>query len=283
MWITRRGLRVCSVRPIFPRARVSPFPTGFPYTPSTDPNTYGLAIAWGIDDNLRTPYSHVVDFSLTRDLGHNFVVEATYTGRFARHLLQEVDLANALDLVDPKSKTDYFAAAQQLDKLAYAGTPASAVKPIAYWENLFPAAAGPTCFPVPPPIPSPVTLPLAPAARIRREPTATQNIYDMYNCYAGNETLSLEILDAFCFPACAGQNGDQAFQFYQPQFSSLYGWQSRGNSSYNGLQLTLRHAMSAGLQFDFNYTYSKSIDVGSNAERVNGFESAAEPPTTVRL
>jgi len=31
--------------------------------------------------------------------------------------------------------------------------------------------------------------------------------------------------------------------------------------------------MSAGLQFDLNYTYSKSIDVGSNAERVNGFES----------
>jgi hypothetical protein len=27
------------------------------------------------------------------------------------------------------------------------------------------------------------------------------------------------------------------------------------------------------LQFDLNYTFSKSIDVGSNAERVNGFES----------
>ncbi len=62
-------------------------------------------------------------------------------------------------------------------------------------------------------------------------------------------------------------------QFYQPQFSSLYGWQTRGNSNYNGLQVSLRHAMSAGLQFDMNYTYSKSIDVGSNAERVNGFES----------
>ena len=33
--------------------------------------------------------------------------------------------------------------------------------------------------------------------------------------------------------------------------------------------------MAAGLQFDFNYVYSKSIDVGSNAERVNGFESQA--------
>ena len=82
-------------------------------------------------------------------------------------------------------------------------------------------------------------------------PTATQNIYDMYNCYAGNETLSLEILGCVLLPGLRrhrqwGESAD-AFQFYQPQFSSLYGWQTRGNSNYNGLQLTLRHAMSAGL------------------------------------
>ncbi len=244
----------------------APVPHGFPYTPSTDPNTYGLAIAWGIDDNLRAPYSHVVDFSITRDLGHNFVAEATYTGRFARHLLQEIDLSMPLDLVDPSSKTDYFAATQALDKQAYAGVATADVAPIPYWENLFPAAAGPGL------LSGSGGQPCA-GGPVPANPTATQNIYDMYNCYAGNETLSLEILDAFCFPACAGPAGDQAFQFYQPQFSSLYGWQSRGNSNYNGLQLTLRHAMSAGLQFDVNYTYSKSIDVGSNAERVNGFES----------
>ena len=33
--------------------------------------------------------------------------------------------------------------------------------------------------------------------------------------------------------------------------------------------------MSAGLQFDLNYVYSKSIDVSSNAEQVNGFEAAS--------
>jgi hypothetical protein len=254
---------------VLPPSPGVPLPHGFPYTPSTDPNTYGLAIAWGIDDNLRTPYSHVVDFSLTRDLGHNYVVEATYTGRFARHLLQEIDLSQPLDLVDPGSKTDYFTAAQQLDQLAYAGTPASSVQPIPYWEHLFPAAAGQGLLSGDSTGTVPCSGGTAPA-----NPSATQNIYDMYNCYAGNETLSLELLDAFCFPACAGPNGDQPFQYYQPQFSSLYGWQTRGNSSYNGLQLTLRHAMSSGLQFDFNYTFSKSIDVGSNAERVNGFESA---------
>jgi hypothetical protein len=247
-----------------------PSPHGFPYVPSGDQNTYGLAIAWGIDDNLKTPYSHVVDFSITRELPHSFVFEATYTGRFARHLLQEIDLSQPLDLVDPKSHMDYFTAAQMLSKNAYAGTSESAMSAIPYWENMFPQAAG-----------SGNIIGSAPGAPTN--PTATQNIYDLYYSNLGNETLSLEDLDAFCFPACAGTGSNTIggfvgpngtpFSYYQPQFSSLYGWQTRGNSNYNGLQISLRHAMAAGILFDFNYVYSKSIDVGSNAERVNGFES----------
>ncbi len=257
-----------------------PTPHGFPYTPSIDPNTYGLAIAWGIDDNLKTPYSHVVDFSITRELSHNFVIEATYTGRFARHLLQEIDLSEPLDLVDPGSKSDYFTAAQTFDKAIYAGVAEDDPSVnLPYFNNLFPQAAG-------------VDDPgngiyrqsgCAPNSGSIANPTASQNVYDLYYCNVGNETLSLEDLDAFCFPACTGTGSNSLgtyvqpdgtpFSYYQPQFSSLYGWQTRGNSSYNGLQLSLRHSMAAGFQFDFNYTYSKSIDVGSNAERVNGFES----------
>ena len=250
-----------------------PLPHGFPYQPSTDQNTFGLAIAWGIDDNLKTPYSHVVDFSISRELARNFVLEATYTGRFARHLLQEIDLSQPLDLVDPKSHMDYFTAAQMLSKAAYAGTSESAIGnngKIQYWEDLFPQAAGAANI-------------IGSAPGAPANPTATQNIYDLYYSNLGNETLSIEDLDAFCFPACAGTGSNTIggfvgplgtpFSFYQPQFSSLYSWQSRGNSNYNGLQISLRHAMAAGLQFDLNYVYSKSIDVGSNAERVNGFES----------
>ncbi len=250
-----------------PPGQLAPAPHGFPYTPSTDPNTYGLAIGWGIDNNLQTPYSHVIDFSVTRELPHRFVVEATYTGRFAHHLLQEIDLSEPLDLVDPKSHMDYFAAAQALDKQAAAGTAINNVQPIPYWENLFPAAGGTGL------LSGTNGNPCSPGST-PANPTATQNIYDSYYCNFGNDTLPLEVLDAFCFPACAGPSGTTAFQYYQPQFSSLYAWQTRGNSTYNGMQLSLRHAMSAGLQFDLNYTYSKSIDVGSNAERVNGFESS---------
>jgi len=254
---------------------INPPPPGpFPYTPSNDPNTFGLAIAWGLDNKLKTPYSHVMDLSFTRELAKNLVIEATYTGRLGRRLLQEVDLAQPLNLVDPKSHVSYFQAAQQFSKMAASGVPANQVQAIPYWEDMFPAAAGQNLLSggggtgQPPFGTVPCTGGPAP-----QNATATQNMYDSFGCNLYNETLALEIADAFCYPACSGPTGTTPFQYYQDQFSSLYAWQSRGNSVYHGLQLTLRKTMSYGLQFDANYTFSKSIDVGSNAERTNSFEN----------
>jgi hypothetical protein len=48
----------------------------------------------------------------------------------------------------------------------------------------------------------------------------------------------------------------------------MYGWSSIGTSSYHALQVSLRKQFSHGLQFDFNYTFSKSIDITSAASRV---------------
>ena len=63
-------------------------------TPPGGTDAGSFAIYWGLDDKLKTPYSHVVDFSITRELSRNFVLEATYIGRFAHQLLQEEDLAS---------------------------------------------------------------------------------------------------------------------------------------------------------------------------------------------
>ncbi len=255
---------------------VGPPPATFPgtVTPPTlyDPGSF--AIYWGLDDKLKTPYSNVVDFSITRELSRNFVLEASYIGRFAHRLLQEDDLAMPLDLVDPSSKMDYFKAATMLTKNANAGTDISQVAPIPFWENLFPAAAGQLGFGPPG---DPNNLGCAPGNNPGvTNYTATQAMYDMYSCFAGNETTALFVADLYCLPACAQLSGQpaggQPFNFWDDQFSSLYAWRSIGNSAYNGLQLTLRKAMSSGLQFDFNYTYSKSMDIGSNAERINEFE-----------
>ena len=45
-------------------------------------------------------------------------------------------------------------------------------------------------------------------------------------------------------------------------------FKSMGTANYHAAQFSLRHRWSHGVQFDFNYTFSKSIDLASDAERV---------------
>jgi hypothetical protein len=234
-------------------------PGPFPVTAPLGPNLAGgFAITWGIDDKLKTPYSHVFNFSFTRDLGRNYAIEASYIGRLGRHLLQETDLGMPQDIVDPKSHMDYFGAATQLTKeVNAAANSGGAVAAIPYFENLFPTLVGSGGF------------------------SATQNIASQI-WIPEDEIVSLQALDTACFPACSqlpGQSAPTAYNFFMPQFSSLWGWRTSGNSSYHALNLTLRRVVSSGIQFDLNYTYSKSIDVGSNAERINLFYTPT--PTAV--
>src|ERR1700731_2301203 len=60
----------------------------------------------------------------------------------------------------------------------------------------------------------------------------------------------------------------QSGKFLSNQAFSMYGWSSVGTSNYHALQVSLRKQLSHGLQFDFNYTFSKSIDITSAASRV---------------
>ena len=97
--------------------------------------------------------------------------------------------------------------------------------------------------------------------------SATQAIYTNEwapTRYGSGETTALADLDFYCSYGCP-----QGTKFWQSQFSSLYAWSSIGMSYYNAAQITLRHPMSHGLQGDFSYTLSKSIDMGSDAERAS--------------
>lgn len=252
-----------------PSSLIIPAPAGsFPLTPPDTLDTGGFEITWGMDNKIKTPYAEVIDLSLTRELKSGYVVEASYIGRMSHHLLQEEDLAMPLDLVDPASKMDYFTAMTMLSKAYNAGTNINSLAPIPYWENLFPGAAGQLGYGPPG---SAANLGCAPGNDMNATNyTATQAIYDMNSCNVGNETTSLFFLDLpdFCLPSCSTLG---PYAYFDSQYSSLYAWRSIGNAAYNGLQLMLRHK-GHGLDFDVNYTYSKSIDVGSNAERINEFQ-----------
>ena len=72
-----------------------------------------MAIYSSLDDTITTPYHHVFNAVVGRELRNNFAVEAAYVGRRGRNLLIRRDLAMPLNLTDPKSGMDYFTAATQ--------------------------------------------------------------------------------------------------------------------------------------------------------------------------
>lgn len=236
---------------------------GFPATPPESQQ-----ISFGLDDKLKTPYSELVDFAVTRELPGGFVFEAAYVGRFAHRLLQQRDVAMPLNIKDPKSGVDYFTAATIFSKDFNNKVPVQNVQPIPYWENLFPTAAG-------------VNGNVcggngAPGNASVANPTATQSMYELFYCNTGpgtfGESNALFTADVFCFPACSTINGQtQPFNYYLKQFSALYAWSSIGSSNYNAGEFSLRSKPKHGVQFDFNWTYSKSIDLGSDAERAPNF------------
>src|SRR5262249_28924300 len=97
-------------QPFYPAAP----PGGLPYTPP--PNPFGLAIEWGLDRSIRTPYSYNIDFSVGRELRSGFSLEVSYVGRLSHRLLAQEDLAMPLNIKDPQSGVTYFQAARKLSE-----------------------------------------------------------------------------------------------------------------------------------------------------------------------
>ncbi len=156
---------------------------------------------------------------------------------------------------DPKGAGDYFTNATRLSKFADSqngaygggntGLPPVHVDPIPYFEDVFPQMAG--------------------ADPNYPNQSATEALYNLEwapNRYVYGETQALADVDFYCNYGCP--NGTI---FWDQQFSSLIALASIGMSYYNAGQLTLRHPSKNGLTMDFSYTYSRSIDMGSDAER----------------
>jgi hypothetical protein len=225
-------------------------PGGFPAVPSADQ----FAITWGLDSKIKTPYSHLIDFSIGRELKNGSSIEVSYVGRLAHRLLAQEDVAMPLNLA--AAGTTYFAAARQLAQAVRAGTSVGAIANIPYFQQVFSALNGVD-----------LGLPNGPGPA-----SATQNVYQLFEANKYNETYALYELDVPDSLSGAGVNPNQtypSYRFYHDQYSALYAWRSIGNSNYHALEVVYRQRFGAGLQADFNYTLSKSMDITSQAERLN--------------
>jgi len=236
--------------------------------PAVFPQTYppgNFAIAHSIDAGLKTPYAYTLDFSVGRELPGGFSLEASYVGRLAHRLLTQLDVATPLNFKDPKSGVDYFTAATALAKVYRSGVstdkfdasmvPANVAQ---YWADVISPLQAGDAF-------------LTGSCGSNSTTVPVVAVYDLMCGNSLNETTGLLILDYYGLSGASGNSylpiGGQ-YTFYNQQYATLYTWRSMGTANYNALQLDLKHKMTHGVQFDVNYTFSKSIDLSSDAERV---------------
>jgi hypothetical protein len=197
-----------------------------------------------ISPNLKDPYSIALNFGVQQEIPWHMILKVNYVGRLGRRLLADVDANQVIDV------PDYTGGSTQTMAGAFAGL---------------------------------TTELRAGAATLTPQPWFENALGSGYQGVLGNNTNLVA--------AMAGQlanRGDisdslQAMAFYTyfqgftgflptnigipSQFGTNAYLTNKGSSNYHALLATLDKNISQGLRFEFNYTWSHSIDnasVGAN-------------------
>jgi len=226
-----------------------PFPSAPSTTPPVQPNVFGgqpLGLAFGgfpsffqFDRNTKNPYSVLMNFGVQRELPGNLLLEASYVNRMGRRLLAVGDAATVTNFKDNASGTflrDGFAALQQqiLNGVRFFN-----VTNVPWFENQMGGTANCQNFSS-----SNFGISLTCSQLVAGLDGRLLRIGDLSDTI--QSIFSTGLLDFNVgLPAQTGANG------YIGNYAS---------SNYNALLVSLRKRVSNGLQFDFNYTYSHSID-----------------------
>jgi hypothetical protein len=228
---------------------------GFPFTP---PNIAAISGTYfGIDPNLKAPYSFLLNASLSHEFAGHFTVEAGYVGRLSRAQLIQADVyAPLIYFKDPKSGQNWTQASTTFYNLYNSGVTATAVKANpnlvptnAFVQDIFPGLAN---------------------YYINGSASANY-FYGVYGINGGSFLDNLHQLDrvtSSAFPNCITATG--CYTFFAPQGSADPTWTNDGNANYHAMILTIRRALSSGFAFDFNYTWSHAIDNGSGVASGSG-------------
>lgn len=238
-----------------PQASAVPFP---PYLNPTGSLTkfnglIGNVNELAIDPNYRTPYSETFTFGIQRELPGNFLVEATYFGRFGRRLLSRSDAGQMVDFKDLVSGQMLV---DQFTKLSLASRNSQPIADSPFFDNL-----------------------MTPTIAANYGPFGITDCPSMGTFFFGVPTDCANLVnDLFSPLPFRGDMADTIEAIYagvgagpmipanvglDPQFSSQLYFGNKSYSNYNALLASLHKKLSHGLQFDVNYTYSHSIDNSS--------------------
>jgi hypothetical protein len=200
-----------------------------PITPFVDSTGFPFGVQqdqfiYAVDPKFKTPYEEVFGLSVQRELPGNTLLEVDYVGRLGRRLFAQSDAAQIVDFKDNASGQGLIDAFNQVSTAVRAGTPPGSITPQPFFENQ-----------------------IGPGATDFLAGTSLSSLF-------ANGDISDFIVTL------------NAVGFINPniglpgQAASIGYVSSKSSSSYNGLLVILRKRMSHGLQLDFDYAFSHSID-----------------------
>ncbi len=218
-------------------------------TAATSPVVPGLGfselLSFQNDPDFQVGRSHMIDFTIQRELPANLLMEVGYVGRLGRNLPNSVNFNSAPTNFLDKTSGQTFA--QAFDTVATALRTGQAVQDQPWFENQLPNLqtfsgvpffGGPPLF-----VCSSATSATTCMAEIASSGFRNGQISSMFI------TMDLARLGYMGLPT---YNNLQVFD--------LFTRTSRDYSNYHALVVTLRNRGWRGLQFDANYTFSKSLD-----------------------
>ncbi len=241
-----------------------PPPGGLPLVyPYAAGSSGSFAITNSIDSQLAAPYTMNLDFTIGREFSHGFFLQTSYVGRLSRHSLIDRDLGMPTNLVDPTSGQTYFQAMTNLmSAIDLHGATVATVPQQPFFNKFWSNAAGNGLTPT-----QVWANDYINNSAVGDASNTLNNADNGANCNASGKT-SFSASGKVSQIGCSNLG---AFTLFNPQFSALSAASSIGKGDYHALQVTVRKRYSYGLQFDLNYTWSKSIDLGSAQEGAGSF------------
>lgn len=220
------------------------FPRSQPFNP--DPALQRRRIESTLDSRLVAPINYSWNVTFERELPYGTVLQTSYIGRLARNLIASRDVMALNNLVDPRSGTDWYTAATQLEILRQRNTPISAVPNIAWFQNVLPAN-----------IAALINANYFGDTVLNESLNQTQSVYEFALIVFGNDWTDTQ--DGI--EAGLGRN-----IFFHPQYGALSAFSSIAESNFHAGTLTVRQRLGSSLTMDFNYTLSHSHDDASGLQ-----------------
>ncbi len=258
--LLQTGPRFTSVNSVPVAAQLTPPVVTRPYTPFVDNGVpFGTANDAGgnsnyvIDENFKTPYSHLFSFGVQRELPGNHLIDVSYVGRLGRDLFVQSDAAQVTNFRDPASGQRLFDAFNQVQAALAACAPnltaaqcRATVPAIPWFENQV----------------GPATLASygAQCNQFGLGANCTQLAISQSSNFfqIGDTSDTLQNLLAI---GLINPNVGLSAQFPANAYVT-----NQGTSDYHGMLVSLQKRFSRGFEYELNYTFSKSLDNNSTVQ-----------------